>query len=854
MSKRIVVGILAHVDAGKTTLSEAMLYLAGEIKKVGRVDHQDAFLDTYALERERGITIFSKQAKLKFLDTELTLLDTPGHVDFAAEMERTLAVLDYAILVINGGEGVQGHTKTLWNLLEQYKVPIFIFVNKMDLPQADRNQILTELRTSLAEECIDFGIGDGLDEEIAVIDEQVMEQYFASGRIAPQQIRALISARKIFPCYFGAALKLEGVEDFLAGLDGYSQAEDYQSEFGARVFKIARDERDERLTYLKITGGSLKTRQVLAEGEKIHQIRIYSGEKYETVSEVQSGCVCAVTGPLKTYAGQGVGKEEGINKPISEAVLTYQLVLPPDQDSLTVLPLIRRLEEEDPTLEVVWEEETKEIYMRLMGEIQTEVLKAVMEQRFGLMVDFASGSILYKETIAFPVEGIGHFEPLRHYAEVHLILEPGQPGSGLIFASDCMEDMLSRNYQRLILTHLKERVHRGVLTGAPITDMRITIAAGRSHPKHTEGGDFRQATYRALRQGLKEAESILLEPYYEFCLELPERLIGRAISDIERMHGSYAAPELKSHMAVLNGTAPAVYMSSYQREVASYTGGEGKLFCRLKGYQPCHNAEEVIMQKGYDSEKDSDNPTGSIFCSHGAGFAVPWNRVREYMHIEAQLVEIHPESEGEVSATNCGSLELGIGTDEIDEIFKRTFYANQHSGFIPHKGISRKHWKQRKEPASPAVTKIWHKAAPREEYLLVDGYNIIHAWEDLKELAQVNIDGARGKLLDILCNYQAIRGCHLDVVFDAYRVSGGQTRSYDYHNIHVVFTKEAETADQYIERFAHENRNKYQIFVATSDGMEQMIVRGAGGRIISARELKVDIEEKEKIIKQNCQE
>lgn len=847
-TKHICLGILAHVDAGKTTLSEAILYETGSIRRMGRVDNQDAFLDTDELERARGITIFSKQALFSLGAMQVTLLDTPGHVDFSAEMERTLQALDYAILVISGADGVQGHTRTLWRLLEKYRIPVFVFINKMDQKGTDEGALLKELRERLDENCVEFsGCRDSsFYEHIAMCGEEALEQFLDTDRVERDQIQQLILERKLFPCFFGSALKPWGVRGFLEGIEAYARCPSYPQDFGARVYKITRDAQGNRLTHMKITGGSLKARALLRGGakepweEKVNQIRIYSGEKFETVGEAKAGQVCAVTGLSKTHPGEGLGGETSSGAPLLEPVLTYRLELPKGCDPAQILPKLRQLEEEDPLLHIVWDENLKEIQAQIMGEVQLQILQNVIAQRFGIDVRFGTGNIVYKETIRYPVEGVGHFEPLRHYAEVHLLLEPGEPGSGLELASACSEDMLDRNWQRLVLTHLAEKEHRGVLIGAPITDMRITLVAGRAHIKHTEGGDFRQATYRALRQGLMEAESVLLEPYYDILLEIPENMVGRAMADLEQRRGTFIPPQIEAGVALLQGEAPVSAMQDYGKEVAAYTKGHGRLFTTLKGYKPCRNEEEVIDQMGYDPERDMANPVDSVFCSHGAGFVVPWNQVKEYMHVECQAAAGSPRTAEAVQEAAFGETqEAWIDTDEIDEILERTFYANRREHFIPHKGIKSKG--RRSQPTQPAVTRTWKKPQALEEYLLVDGYNIIFAWEDLRELAQANIDGARGRLLDILCNYQAIRKCHLIAVFDAYRVKGHGTEILDYHNIHVVYTKEAETADRYIEKFAHENGKKYDVTVATSDGLEQMIIRGEGCRLLSARDLREEI-------------
>ena len=861
--KSMVLGILAHVDAGKTTLSEALLYLAGSIRKMGRVDNRDAFLDTYALERARGITIFSKQAALTWEGMPMTLLDTPGHVDFSAEMERTLQVLDYAVLVISGADGVQSHTITLWRLLAKYRIPVFLFVNKMDQPGTDREQRMRELQKRLDDGCADFaGAGtEEFTEHAAMCDEKLLERYLETGDVDDDEIRRLIKERRLFPCFFGSALKLTGVEELLGGIRKWALAPEYPQEFEAKVYKISRDDQGNRLTHLKITGGSLKVKGIISGGntekpsetwqEKVNQIRVYSGDRYETVAEAEAGTICAVSGLTRTYPGQGLGAGQDSMVPVLEPVLNYQVKLPEGCDGAVMLPKFRQLEEEDPLLRVVWNEELKEISMQLMGEVQIEVLKSLIEERFGIQVEFGTGNIVYKETIAGAVEGVGHFEPLRHYAEVHLLMEPGERGSGLQFETRCSEDDLDRNWQRLVLTHLEEKVHRGVLTGAAITDMKITLVAGRAHNKHTEGGDFRQATYRALRQGLMEASCILLEPWYTFRLEVPEASIGRAMTDIEKRCGTCVIEENRQGQAVLTGQAPVAAMRGYQAEVMSYTRGQGRLACALKGYEPCHNSREIIGQTGYDPERDTENPTGSVFCAHGAGFVVSWDQVKEYMHVDSGLVIESPDGEemegernpfsgrhpGQSSAGQEESSEVWLGTDEIDAILERTFYANSRDKSA-RKGYPGKSRGSRSATAySGPVTRTYQKQEARQEYLLVDGYNIIFAWEDLRELAEANIDAARGKLLDIMSNYQGIRKCQLIVVFDAYRVVGHDTEILDYHNIHVVYTKEAETADQYIEKFAHEHGRKYDVTVATSDGMEQIIIRGQGCSLLSAREL-----------------
>ena len=855
--ENIVMGILAHVDAGKTTLSEGMLYLSGTVRKLGRVDHKDAFLDTYSLERDRGITIFSKQAVFSLGNRRINLLDTPGHVDFSAEMERTLQVLDYAVLVISGADGVQGHTETLWKLLKLYEIPTFIFINKMDQPGTDRESLLTELKERLDEGCIVFGKGKNVEslEEIAMTDEAVLDYFMEHETVRNEDICRLIRERKIFPCYFGSALKLDGVQELLAGFEEYMKPFDGKKEFGARVFKISRDDKGERLTFLKVTGGKLVVKMPINKEEKINQIRIYSGVKYEAVNEVEAGGVCAVTGLSSSYIGQGLGVEKGTAAPFLEPVLTYQMILPEGADTTKVLRELKQLEEEEPLLNIVWNPALEEIHVQLMGDVQTEILKTMIAERFHLDVEFGTGKIVYKETIKSPVVGVGHYEPLRHYAEVHLKMEPLEAGSGLVFDTDCSEDVLDRNWQRLILTHLQEREHPGVLTGAPITDMKITIVAGRAHLKHTEGGDFRQATYRAVRQGLKSAESVLLEPWYSFVLEVPSEQVGRAMSDIGQMNGSFEGPEAedKQGMVRLTGTAPASEMRDYQREVWAYTKGRGRITLTLKGYEPCHNAEEVIEEIGYDSERDVDNPTGSVFCAHGAGFLVKWDEVPEYMHIKEDFLAEKPGIEqDEVMAVQMGNhcnysggYSFSYDDDpELLTIMEREFGSKQKE--------RDRYSSYRKQTVSTPVlhTTVIKENEPKKEYLLVDGYNIIFAWEELNELAKASIDAARNKLMDILSNYQGFIGCTLILVFDAYKVKGNQGEVQKYHNIYVVYTKEAETADQYIEKTTHEIGRKYKVTVATSDALEQVIVMGQGAYRISARDFYEEVERTEKQIRE----
>ena len=848
MEKRTTIGILAHVDAGKTTLAEAMLYRCGAIRKAGRVDHGDAHMDTHSLERARGITIFASQAQLQLGDWKAALLDTPGHVDFSAEMERTLWVLDYAILVINGADGVQAHVRTLWKLLRQYRIPVFLFVNKMDQPGTDRAALLAELKDALDGRCVDFTadrVGADIWEDVAVCDEALLEKFLEEGTLSAESIAHQIKKRQLYPCYFGSALKDEGVQEFLDDMARYMEQPTYPAEFGARVYKIGRDEQGNRLSYLKVTGGSLKVKQLIrgeTDGEsweeKADQIRLYSGGSFEAVQEAPAGTVCAVTGLSRTWAGEGMGMEGRGPVPALEPVLTYQL-LPPDGCNLQeLLQKLRRLEEELPELHVVWQEELSEIHVRVMGEVQIEILKSLMQERFGVPVEFGAGSIVYKETIENVVEGVGHFEPLRHYAEVHLLLEPGERGSGLVFESRCSEDVLDRNWQRLILTHLAERSHPGVLTGSEITDMKISLVAGRAHAKHTEGGDFRQATYRAVRQGLKQAKSVLLEPFYEFRLTIPADKLGRAMTDIQKMTGTFSEPENENGQMVLKGSAPVSQMQGYAAEVTAYTRGLGHLSCALKGYGPCANADEVIAAMGYDSEADILNPTGSVFCAHGAGFYVPWNQVFSYMQVDGVLrPKKEPKEAGLETARRSQSSLGAVDPKELDAIFERTYGPIRRD----RQGVGRVERSFRKEPEDTGKREI--KLRKKEkEYLLVDGYNIIFAWEDLKALSEINLEAARGKLMDILSNLQGALGCTLILVFDAYRVEGGTREIFKYHNIHVVYTKEAETADQYIEKTVHELGRKYQVTVATSDGLEQVIIMGQGASRLSASGLRELVE------------
>ena len=845
---KLVVGILAHVDAGKTTLSEGLLYTCGRLKKLGRVDHQDAFLDTDPMERARGITIFSKQAVLPVDGAELTLLDTPGHADFSSEMERTLQVLDCAILVISGTDGVQGHTHTLWRLLERYGVPTFLFVNKMDLAGADKAALLAGLKAGLDEGCVDFTAPAAeRDEAAALCGEDALERYLEDGALDGDTLTALIARRRLFPCWFGSALKLEGVAEFLQGLVAYAPRPRYGPDFAARVFKISRDNQGNRLTWMKLTGGALRVKEALSGPgwtEKADQLRVYSGSRFQTVDEAQAGSVVAVTGLSRTAAGEGLGAEAEALPPALEPVLTYQVLLPEGQDPHAALGKLRLLEEEDPQLHLVWNERLREIHIQLMGEVQLEILQALAAQRFGLAITFGPGGIVYRETIAAPVEGVGHYEPLRHYAEVHLLLEPLPRGSGLELAAACPQDMLDGNWQRLVLTHLAEKPHLGVLTGSPITDVRITLVAGRAHLKHTEGGDFRQATYRAVRQGLMEAESILLEPWYDFRLELPPEQVGRALSDLQRMGGQAGTPETAGALSVLTGSAPVAGLRDYGREVAAYTQGRGRLLCSLRGYAPCADQDAVLASVDYDPTADLDNSPDSVFCSHGAGVIVPWDEVPARAHVSSGL-DLGPEKEELAGRSDPRRASVYAGTIEQDKelqaIFERTYGPVKRRAFIPPK-----------DPRRPAPTAEaeQEKRTIREqfsgpEYLLVDGYNIIFAWDELKAIARDNLDAARKQLCDLLSNYRGFRKCEVIAVFDAYKVKGGQGSVEKYHDIHVVYTKEAETADAYIERATYEIGRRHRVRVATSDGPEQLIILGHGALRLSASAFRQEVEQVE---------
>ena len=920
--KQLVIGILAHVDSGKTTLSEALLYGTGTIRKLGRVDHKDAFLDTDALEKARGITIFSKQALFTAGNTDFTLLDTPGHVDFSTETERTLQVLDYAVLVISGADGVQGHVETLWRLLSRYQIPTVLFINKMDQEGTEEDTLLLQLQKQLNEHCIKVcsmpqqpdsadtapgirPLGTGTDavsamctnasdsplpcaapvpvpdfwENVAMCQEDLLERYLDGDTLTWEDAALLVKERKLFPCFFGSALKVCGVDALLSGLSKLMKEPEYTEEFGARVFKITRDETGKRLTHMKLTGGSLFTRQSLrgqtADGqeweEKADQIRIYNGSGYEQVQQAAAGEICSVTGLSKTYAGEGLGAQTEPVLPLLEPVLTYQIELPPDCDAHTMLRNLRQLEEEEPELSIVWEEASSEICAQVMGEVQMEILKNQIRERFGVPVSFGQGSIVYRETIAAPVEGVGHFEPLRHYAEVHLLLEPLERGMGLQFESAVSEDVLDRNWQRLVLTHLEEKRHKGVLCGAEITDMKITLVNGRAHIKHTEGGDFRQATYRALRQGLMRAQNVLLEPVYSFRLEIPQEQIGRAMTDIQRMNGTFEPPQTEGEFAILCGSAPVACMRGYQQEVTSYSRGRGKLFCTLQGYAACHNAEEVMAAAGYDPEADLENPPSSVFCAHGAGFVVPWDQVEEYMHLEAVALPSEKGSADEKEASGIAQSsraeyfvrerketpETFVSEEELEEIFKRTYYQNSEPK-------SKKGYQKRYREEAPARRLMERSRAaeadrskPRERYLLVDGYNILFAWDELKELSRTSLDTARHVLMNLLCNYQGYRGCNLILVFDAYKVPQNLGMVEKYHNIFIVYTQEAETADSYIERVTYELRGRKRVRVATSDNLEQLIILGHGAVRVSAKSFHDEVmqtqQEIERILAQNNQ-
>lgn len=844
--KKLVIGMTAHVDSGKTTLSEAMLFVGGELRRAGRVDKGDAFLDTHHIERSRGITVFAKQAVLHRESGIYTLLDTPGHADFSAETERAFRVLDYAVLVISGTDGVQSHTETLWRMLERYKIPLFIFVNKMDISELGREYILAELKSRLSSAVTDFTPArsrEAFFEETALCDEELMDMYLDSGGIPDDIIAAKISGRKIFPCCFGSALKFTGVEEFLSVIEKYALFPDYPDEFGARVYKITQDN-GERLTHMKITGGAIRVRDLMENGEKINRIRIYSGAKFTSPDTAEAGTLCAVTGLSGTRAGEGLGFEKNASAPMSEPVLDYKVIFPESIDDHTMLSYLRQLEEEDPQLHITVNERYKEIHARLMGKIQTEILQTLVKERFGIDISFGKGSISYRETIAAPVEGIGHYEPLRHYAEVRLLMEPSERGNGLSFDTDCPEEILGRNFQRLVLTHLEEKVHLGVLTGSPITDMKITLVAGRSHLKHTEGGDFRQAVYRAVRMGLMSAESVLLEPWYDFTLEIPSECVGRAIYDLERMNGEVAAPETVGDMTVIKGSAPVSLMADYHNDVAEYSHGKGRLSCIVKGYYPCHNTDDVIAEKGYDPEADLDNPADSVFCGHGAGYAVKWSEVPAYAHTGSVLGQGNNSRNGspeEITPAEIARYKARLyDDDELMAIFERTY------GKINRD----KRQAMRRVPETVKYKAKSAKPFPTgPEYLLVDGYNIIFSWDELKELAKDSLENARLRLIDILCNYRGFKQCNLILVFDAYKVKGNHGEIEQVNGISVVYTKEAETADMYIEKTSHKLSGEHRVRVATSDGTEQLIILGNGAYRVPSSEFYEEVKAVEKAIR-----
>lgn len=861
--KRLAIGILAHVDSGKTTLSEGLLYTAGEIKKLGRVDHGSAFLDTNEIEKERGITIFSKQAVIGLADAEITLLDTPGHVDFSAEMERTLPVLDYAVLVISGADGVQSHTETLWRLLSHYNVPVFVFVNKMDLGVKSKEEIMAELTERFGDGCLDFSAADELFfEEAAMLGQELMDEYLQTGAICTESLRRAISAREVFPCFFGSALKMEGVAEFLEALDKYTidlngdmaaEALAESGNFGARVFKISEDERGQRLTHMKITHGSLKVKDFIEHGgqeQKINDIRIYSGVKYKSVPEVFAGNVCAVPGLSGTFPGEGFGSEPDAGELVSEPVFTYSVILPEGVDTLSALAVCRRLEEEETKMNVLWNEKLQTINVQVMGEVQLEVLKRILEDRFGLRAEFGNGSIIYMETIAEPVIGVGHYEPLRHYAEVHLLLEPGARGSGIVTVSGVSEDVFEKNWQKLVLGHIAEKAHIGVLTGSPITDIKITLVAGRGSKKHTEGGDFRQATYRALRQGLMNAENILLEPWYDFVLEVPLDTVGRAMTDLQQMGAKFAVPETKGEMSVITGQAPVAQIRDYHKSIVSYTHGRGRLNCTYSGYEPCVNAEEVISEIGYDPELDIENSPDSVFCYHGAGQLVKWYEV--YSHMQIPMMSFGAEAEQErleaaAREAERRSSETQSGReyadeDELRRIFERTYGKIKETRLerpAMRRTVPEAKYRGREKPAGSGPL-----------YLLIDGYNIIFAWDDLKKTAEESLDLARTRLIDRIGNYQAYKQINVIIVFDAYRVKDAVRKIEKVHGLTVVYTKEAETADQYIEKTSKVLSKDYRVRVATSDNLEQVIILGHGANRVSAPEFLEEVRAAEKEMQQ----
>ena len=866
----LTMGILAHVDAGKTTLSEAILFLTGAIRKMGRVDHRDAFLDNIQVERARGITVFSKEARFVLGEKEIALLDTPGHADFSAEMERTLQVLDYAVLVVSGTDGVQAHTRTLWKLMAGFGLPVFVFVNKMDRPGTDRKTVMTELVSAFGDGFVEAkSDGDLNEDEAAMASEKLMEEYLSDGSISDRSIADAVEKRQLFPVYFGSALKAEGVKEFLKGFGRYTKPKEYDKEFSARVFKISRDKQGNRLTHMKITGGSLRSKMLLNCGgkeEKAEQIRLYSGESFTMIGEAKAGTVCAVTGLSATFAGQGIGKEDSevSRKPMLMPAITAQLITSAGTDPVLFLPKLRQLEEEDPTLHIIWKESLQEIHVQVMGELEQEILKTRIKERFDEEIEFGQGSIIYKETIAGPVIGIGHYEPLRHYAEVQLLMEPLPEGSGLVFDSLCSEDSLDRNWQRLIMTHLKEKAHLGVLTGSEITDMKISILAGKAHLKHTEGGDFRQATYRAIRQGLRKAESVLLEPFYTFTLKVPQESTGRALSDMQRLGASCGLPEIDQglNMAVITGEGPVSTLRDYQRDVNAYTRGEGRFEAALCGFRPCHNADEVIVQKGYRPEEDLENPTGSVFCDHGAALYVDWQQVDDMAHVDsgyiiengrcirkseradASIVGTLNTYGGRDGAGRVGSGEhlSGAGEKELQAIFERTYGKSKRDEALRREAMSKGTRRRPVDGIENFPQPNWkHEMGKGEPYLIIDGYNVIFAWDELKKLATVNLDSAREAFLDILGNYQGYKKMGMVVVFDGYKVAGNPGTKVDYGEIKVVYTKEAETADRFIEKTIYEMGRKYDVAVVTSDRPVQMAALGDGARRMSARDFYTEV-------------
>lgn len=848
--KNLILGITAHVDSGKTTLAESMLYKTGAIRKIGRVDFGSSFLDTNQIEREKGITIFAGQAETTYGGTRFTLMDTPGHVDFSAETERIMQILDYAVLVISASDGVQSHTSTLWKLLMRYEVPVFIFVNKMDLTVADRHSIMDDLRKRLSQNCTDFSDNNMIAENAAACDEELMDAFLDNGILPDNALVRAVSERRVFPCFFGSALKMEGISEFLDGLDRFTECKEYSDTFGAKVYKISYDNKGTRLTHLKILGGELKVRSELsyktADGieisEKISSVRFYSGEKFRTAEFAAAGEVCAVTGLEAAYSGQGIGSVPNSERAVLEPVMTYQVILPADKNVFEALKEFRRLEDEDPQLHIVWNEQLRQIHIQLMGAVQLEVLSLIIAERFGFEVSFGSGAVAYKETIANAVEGAGHYEPLRHYAEVHLILEPMPRGSGLVFDTIVHEDELDRNWQRLILTHLDEKVHIGVLTGSPITDMKITLAAGKAHLKHTEGGDFRQATYRAVRHGLRQAKSILLEPYYDYELEVPQECVGRAIADLQRMSADFKAPEISGDIAVIKGCAPVSEINDYVSEVIGFTRGRGRLTCVNGGFRECHNSEEVISAIAYDPDADKENTADSVFCSHGAGMNVNWKDAAEHMHLPSCL-HINSKNSDDGRRVRKNTVK-SVSDEELMEIFERTYGKTDKE---PRKAF--KSVKVKKDYSNPVNLPDYESP----DYLIVDGYNIIFAWDELKKIAASDLDSARAELIKIMSNYQGVSGYEIIVVFDAYRVKGKRRDTEKHFNISIVYTKEAETADSYIERVTHELSKKHRVRVATSDGIEQMIILGNGAMRMSANELKERISEVNKEIRKFIQ-